>query len=251
MTIFPNDQGRVSRVLLLGGTSEIGLAILAALDAPAGTEVILAGRDEQRLAAAGKELPYQVRTVHYDAVEVGRHQALADGIFAEGPLDLVISAAGVLIPQADLEGEVSRAAVMIETNFTGHVTTLLAIAARMRAQGRGTIVVLSSVAAVRPRRANFVYGAAKAGLDAFARGLADSLHGSGVRVVLIRPGFVTGRMTAGMPPAPLATTPEKVGAATAAALRGRKAAVWVPAPLAGLAFALRLIPRPAWRRVSR
>jgi len=82
MTIFPNDQGRVSRVLLLGGTSEIGLAILAALDAPAGTEVILAGRDEQRLAAAGKELPYQVRTVHYDAVEVGRHQALADGIFA-------------------------------------------------------------------------------------------------------------------------------------------------------------------------
>jgi len=143
MTIFPNDQGRVSRVLLLGGTSEIGLAILAALDAPAGTEVILAGRDEQRLAAAGKELPYQVRTVHYDAGQVGRHQALADGIFAEGPLDLVISAAGVLIPQADLERDVGRAAEMIETNFTGHVTTLLAIAARMRAQGRGTIVVLS------------------------------------------------------------------------------------------------------------
>ncbi len=70
-------------------------------------------------------------------------------------------------------------------------------------------------------------------------------------MVLIRPGFVTGRMTAGMPPAPLATTAEKVGAATAAALRGRKAAVWVPAPLAGLAFALRLIPRPAWRHVSK
>jgi decaprenylphospho-beta-D-erythro-pentofuranosid-2-ulose 2-reductase len=96
-----------------------------------------------------------------------------------------------------------------------------------------------------------VYGAAKAGLDAFARGLADSLHGSGVRVVLVRPGFVTGRMTAGMQPAPLATTPAKVGAATAAALRGGKDAVWIPAPLAGLAVALRLVPRPAWRRVSR
>ena len=140
---------------------------------------------------------------------------------------------------------------MIGTNFTGHVTALLAIAAQMRTQRFGTIVVLSSVAAVRPRKANFVYGAAKAGLDAFARGLADSLHGSGVRVVLIRPGFVTGRMTAGLQPAPLATTPAKVGAATAAALREGKSAVWIPAPLAGLSVALRLVPRPAWRRVSR
>ena len=251
MTLSPNEPGRVSRVLLLGGTSEIGLAILAALRLPPDAEVILAGRDEQRLAAAGKELSRDVRTARYDAVQVGSHQAFVDGIFAEGPVDLVISAAGVLVPQADLERDIGRAAAMIETNFTGHVTTLLAVAARMRAQGRGTIVVLSSVAAVRPRKANPVYGAAKAGLDAFARGLTDVLHGSGVRVLLVRPGFVIGRMTAGMPPAPLATTPEKVGAATAAALRGRKAAVWVPAPLAGLALAMRLIPRPAWRRISR
>ena len=236
--------------MLLGGTSEIGLAILAALGAPAGAEVILAGRDEQRLAAAGKELPYQVRTLAYDAITTERHQAFVDAIFADGPLDMVISAAGILVPQADVERDVHRAAEMIETNFTGHVTSLLAIAARMRAQGQGTIVVLSSVAAVRPRKANFVYGAAKAGLDAFARGLTDSLHGTGVRVLLVRPGFVTGRMTAGMAPAPMATTPEQVGAATVAALRGRKSAVWIPAPLGGLAVALRLIPRPAWRRVS-
>jgi decaprenylphospho-beta-D-erythro-pentofuranosid-2-ulose 2-reductase len=251
MDIFPNGPGSAPRILLLGGTSEIGLAILAALRGPAGTEVILAGRDEARLAAAGKELPYQVRTVRYDAIETGDHQAFADAVFAEGPLDMVISAAGVLIPQEDVERDVRRAAEMIETNFTGHVTSLLAIAARMRAQGRGTIVVLSSVAAVRPRKANFVYGAAKSGLDAFARGLTDSLHGTGVRVLLVRPGFVTGRMTAGMAPAPMATTPEQVGAATAAALRGRRAAVWIPAPLGGLALALRLVPRSAWRRVSR
>jgi len=251
MTFLPNEPAYVPRVMLLGGTSEIGLAILAALDAPAATEVILAGRDEQRLEAAGKELPYQVRSVPYDAVEVGRHQAFVDAVFAEGPLDLVISAAGILVPQAEVERDVSRAAAMIETNFTGHVTTLLAVAARMRARGQGTIVVLSSIAAVRPRKANFVYGAAKTGLDAFARGLTDSLYGTGVRVLLVRPGFVTGRLTAGMPPAPMATTPEQVGKATVAALRGRKSAVWIPAPLGGLALALRLIPRSAWRRVSR
>ena len=251
MTIFPNGPGSEPRILLLGGTSEIGVAILAALDAPKGAQVILAGRDEQRLAAAGKELPAQVKTMAYDAMDTGGHQAFADAVFADGPLDLVISAAGVLIPQDEVEHDVTRAADMVETNFTGHVTSLLAIASRMRAQGRGTIVVLSSVAAVRPRKANFVYGSAKAGLDAFARGLADSLHGTGVQVVLVRPGFVTGRMTAGMSPAPMSSTPARVGAATAAALRGGKASVWIPAPLAGLALALRLVPRPLWRRVSR
>jgi decaprenylphospho-beta-D-erythro-pentofuranosid-2-ulose 2-reductase len=251
MSYIQNEPGRVRRVLLFGGTSEIGLAILAALGLPADAEIILAGRDEQRLAAAGKELGRPVRTVRYDAVQTGGHQALVDGIFDEGPVDLVISAAGILVHQPDAERDIRRAAAMIETNFTGHVTTLLAVAARMRAQGAGTIVVLSSIAAVRPRKANPVYGASKAGLDAFARGLTDLLHGTGVRVLLVRPGFVIGRMTEGMPPAPLATTPDKVGAATAAALRGRRAAVWVPAPLAGLALGLRLIPRPAWRRIAR
>ncbi len=261
MSIFPNGVGSPPRVLLLGGTSEIGLAILASLGLPAGAEVILAGRDEQRLAAAGKELATkelaaQIQTMAYDATDTAGHQAFADAVFAGGRLDMVISAAGVLIGQDDAERDVRLAAEMVETNFTGHVTSLLAIAARMRTQAhagphRGTIVVLSSVAAVRPRKANFVYGAAKAGLDAFARGLADSLHGTGVRVVLVRPGFVIGRMTQGMSPAPMSSTPAQVGAATAAALRGGKAAVWIPAPLAGLAVALRLVPRPLWRRVSR
>jgi len=251
MNFLQNEPGFVPRVLLLGGTSEIGLAILAALGLPADAEVILAGRDEQRLAAAGKDLPSQVRTVPYDATRPEGHQAFVDGVFADGHVDLVISAAGVLVPQAGLERDVRQAAAMIETNFTGHVSTLLAVAERMRAQGRGTIVVLSSVAAVRPRKANPVYGSAKAGLDAFARGLADRLHGTGVRVLLVRPGFVTGRMTAGMPPAPLATTPEAVGRATAAALRRGQATVWVPRSLAGLAYGLKLIPRPLWRRISR
>ena len=212
----------VNRVLLLGGTSEIGLEIVAALGLPARAEVLLAGRDEQRLAAAGKALLAgqggQVRTLHYDATALDTHQAVIDAAFAAGDVDLVISAAGVLIPQDALDSDPVRAGQLVETNFTGHVTTLLAAAARMRGQGHGTIVVLSSVAAIRPRKANFVYGSAKAGLDSFARGLADALHGSGVGVLLVRPGFVIGRMTEGMPPAPLSSTPAAVGAAVARAL---------------------------------
>jgi decaprenylphospho-beta-D-erythro-pentofuranosid-2-ulose 2-reductase len=243
--------GRPQRVLLLGGTSEIGLAVVEALGLVPESEVILAGRDEQRLIAAGKALNCQVSTVPFDATDTTGHQALIDHLFTQGSLDIVISAAGVLIPQEECETDVRQAAAMVETNFTGHVSTLLAVAAHMRAQGRGTIVVLSSVAALRPRKANFVYGSAKAGQDAFVRGLADSLHGSGVRVLLVRPGFVTGRMTAGMRPQPMATTPEAVGTATALALRSGRNTIWVPAKLAVLATALQYIPRPLWRRISR
>jgi len=246
-----NGSARLSRVLLLGGTSEIGLAILSALKLEPGTEVILAGRDAQRLEAAGKTLNRPVTVARYDALDTGTHQAFADEICAGGVPDLLIAATGVLIPEEQAERDVRLAATMIDTNFTGHVTALLAFGSRMRERGSGTIVVLSSVAAVRPRKFNAVYGATKAALDAFARGYADALHGSGVRLLLVRPGFVTGRMTAGMAPAPLATTPEAVGAAVAAALRGTKSVVWVPSSLAGLASAMRLVPRPMWRKLER
>ncbi|HEX5189321.1 MAG TPA: SDR family NAD(P)-dependent oxidoreductase [Streptosporangiaceae bacterium] len=246
-----DNLGRPGRVLLLGGTSEIGLAIVSALRGPAGTEVLLAGRDEQRMAAAGKELPYRCSTIPFDALEVASHDAVIGRAFADGPIDLVIAATGVLTPQADVDTDPVLAARMIEVNFTSHVTTLLAAASRMRRQRHGTIVVLSSVAAIRPRKANYVYGAAKAGLDAFARGLTDALAGTGVRVVLVRPGFVTGRMTAGLSPAPLASSPDRVGAAVAAALDGRAGLVWVPRSLAAAAVALRMVPRPVWRKMRR
>jgi decaprenylphospho-beta-D-erythro-pentofuranosid-2-ulose 2-reductase len=249
-----DTQGRPARILLLGGTSEIGLAILAALPAPPGTEVLLAGRDPGRLDAAGqalKELSYQVETLPFDATAIDSHAALIEAAFSGGDIDIVIAATGILVPQETLEQQPAQAGLLIETNLTGHVTTLLAAAARLRAQGSGVIVILSSVAAVRPRKANLVYGAAKAGLDAFGRGLADSLHGSGVRVLLVRPGFVTGRMTQGMAPAPLASTPGQVGAAVAAALARGDSTVWVPRKLAAAAVALRLVPRPAWRRLRR
>ena len=108
----------------------------------------------------------------------------------------MIAASGILTPQEQVDADPMLGARMIEVNYTSHVTTLTQTATRMRAQRHGTIVVLSSIAAIRPRKANYVYGSAKAGLDAFARGLTDALAGTGVRVLLVRPGFVIGRMTA-------------------------------------------------------
>ena len=262
MTSMRSDDTNPARVLLLGGTSEIGLAILSALKLPAGTEVILAGRDPQRLESAAKALSPAVAGAHFsvapfDALNIASHQAFTDEVCAAGVPDLVIAATGMLVPQQVLARDVPQAATMITTNFTSHVTTLLAFAERMRERGRGTVVVLSSVAAIRPRKFNVVYGATKVALDAFARGLADDLHGSGVDVLLVRPGFVAGRMTEGMDPAPMATTPAGVGAAVASALdpatlqARRHGVIWVPPPLVGLAAVLRMIPRPIWRKLER
>jgi len=244
-------MAKPAKVLLIGGTSEIGQAILAALDLGPDAEVVLAGRDAERMRAAATGLRARITTVSYDATDPAAQQDLPATAFAAGPPDLVISAAGILTPQEKLDVDPRQAAVLIDTNFTSHVTVLLETAARLRQAGRGTIVVLSSVAAVRPRKANFVYGAAKAGLDAFARGLADSLHGTGVRVLLVRPGFVTGRMTEGMAPGPLASTPAQVGAGVAAALAANAQSVWIPRSVGMLAVAMRLMPRPLWRRLRR
>jgi decaprenylphospho-beta-D-erythro-pentofuranosid-2-ulose 2-reductase len=248
-----NDAlGRPSRILLLGGASEIGLAIVAALPLAPDTHLILAGRNLAQMEERAATLPCTVTTTAYDATALETHRDFADTVFADADIDLVISAAGVLIPQSELDRDPQRAGELVQTNFTGHVTTLLAVTRHLRNQGHGTLVVLSSIAAVRPRRANFVYGASKAGLDAFAQGLADSLHGSGVRLLLVRPGFVTGRMTQGMPPTPLSTTPDRVAAAVATALTTTTAtAVWVPRALAPIALLMRLTPRVLWRRVKR
>jgi NAD(P)-dependent dehydrogenase (short-subunit alcohol dehydrogenase family) len=139
----------------------------------------------------------------------------------------------------------------VHTDYVAHVQVLTELAQVMRAQGHGTIVVFSSVAGARVRRANYVYGSSKAGLDGFASGLADALHGSGVRLVLVRPGFVIGRMTEGMTPAPFSSTPDQVADATVAALRNGRDEVWVPRVLRPAFALLKHAPRALWRRMPR
>jgi short-subunit dehydrogenase len=104
---------------------------------------------------------------------------------------------------------------------------------------------------VRVRRANYVYGSTKAALDGFASGLADALHGSGAALLLVRPGFVIGRMTAGMDPAPFSSTPQQVADAVLEALRRDRGEVWVPPVLRYVFAGLRVLPRPLWRRLPR
>lgn len=246
--------GSVQSVLVLGGASEIALTTVRKLAASRARTVVLAGRDVPRMQAAAQSLrdagAQQVDVMPFDALRSDEHQRFVDEVWARhGDIDLVLLAFGVLGDQERDETDATSALTVIDVNFRGAVSVGIPLAQKLRAQGHGTIVVLSSVAGERVRRANFVYGASKAALDAFYQGLADSLVGTGVHVLVVRPGFVHTRMTAGRPVAPFATTPEKVADDIVRALGRNAVTIWSPGMLRPVMSAVRHLPRPVFRRM--
>jgi decaprenylphospho-beta-D-erythro-pentofuranosid-2-ulose 2-reductase len=244
--------GRVQSVLLVGGSSEIGLAIVSGLPRTASSVVCLVGPDRPDMERAAEALRTKgvsrVEIVDFDACDPGDQTAVVDAAFADEP-DVVIIATGYLGDQATAERDPAVAAKTVDINFRGLVPVVIGSAQRLRAQGHGTLVVMSTVAAERPRLANYVYGAAKAGLDALTRGLTASLAGSGVNVVIVRPGFVKTRMTMHLKPAPFATTPDKVAEAVAAAIPRGSRIIWVPGVLRWVMLVLRHLPESLFRRL--
>ncbi|WP_326721086.1 decaprenylphospho-beta-D-erythro-pentofuranosid-2-ulose 2-reductase [Streptomyces sp. NBC_00243] len=239
-------------LLILGGTSEIALATARRLITRRTRTVWLAGRPSPALERAAEHLRglgADARTVAFDALDPESHETLLGKAFAEGDIDMVLLAFGVLGDQARDEQDPVSAVRVAQTNYTGAVSAGLVCARALQAQGHGSLVVLSSVAGERARRSNFIYGSSKAGLDAFAQGLGDALHGTGVHVMVVRPGFVVTKMTAGLAQAPLATTPEAVATAIETGLRRRSETVWVPGALRLAMSALRHVPRPVFRRL--
>jgi short-subunit dehydrogenase len=248
------DDTGAPTVLIFGGRSEIGTELAQRL-AP-GATVVLAARGADRLgeqiAAVRAAGAAAVSTREFDADDLDSHGPLVTSIIADhGPIDTAVLAFGILGDQARAETDAAHALAVVHTDYVAQVSLLTHLAVAMRRAGQGTLVVFSSVAGVRVRRANYVYGSAKAGLDGFASGLADALHGTGVRLLIVRPGFVIGRMTRGMTPAPLSSTPAQVAAATARALTKRRRTVWVPWALQPMFFCLRLLPQFLWRRMPR
>lgn len=245
----------MSRVVaVFGGRSEIGVAVATRL--ASGSTVVLAARpgpmDEavEECRAAGAD---RVETVAFDADDIAAQSGIIAAIEERfGPIDIAVLAFGVLGDQAVAEHDPVAAAAILHTDFTAQAALLTVLATRMRTRGSGTLVAFSSVAGQRVRRANYVYGSAKAGLDGFASGLADALHGSGVHLVVARPGFVIGRMTAGMEPAPFSSTPGQVADAVVRRIRkGAGVELWIPWQLRVLFTVARYVPRALWRRMPR
>ena len=246
--------GRPQSVLVLGGASEIAQAIVAGLVPGRCRTVVLAGRPSERLEAAAEAARAAgadvVEKVTFDTTDLAGIPSVIDAVFEKfGDIDLVLAAAGALGDQSAMENDPVAAAELITTNFTGLAGSLLAAAVRMRVQGHGRLVVISSVAGERARKANFIYGSSKSGLDAFAQGLGDSLVGSGVAMTIVRPGFVVGRMTEGMDSAPFSTTPRAVAEAVVKGIESGAEVVYAPPILRWVFAVMRHLPRAVWRRM--
>ncbi|GAA3769261.1 decaprenylphospho-beta-D-erythro-pentofuranosid-2-ulose 2-reductase [Streptomyces chiangmaiensis] len=239
-------------LLILGGTSEIALATARRLIARRARTVWLAGRPSPDLESAAeqlRELGADTRTVAFDALDPEAHESALGKVFAEGEIDVVILAFGVLGDQATDERDPMAAARVAQTNYTGAVSSGLVCARALQDQGHGALVVLSSVAGERARRSDFIYGSSKAGLDTFAQGLGDALYGTGVHVMVVRPASVRRRGTPARDAAPMATTPEEIAAAIELGLHRRSEVVWVPGALRLVMSALRHVPRTLFRRL--
>lgn len=245
--------GNPQSLLLLGGTSDIALAIAEKyLARRSGLRVVLAARDSvrrtgvvRRLESAGAE----VSAIDFDAADTASHPAVIENAFAEGDIDVTVVAFG-LLGEAERAWQDHGSAVELATvNYTAPVSVGVCLASRLRSQGHGAVIALSSVAGERVRRSNFVYGSTKAGFDGFFSGLGEALRPYGVLVTVVRPGFVKTKMTEGMDAAPLSVTAGQVAEIAVDAVRAGKELVWAPPQFRWVMSALRHVPRPLFRKL--
>jgi decaprenylphospho-beta-D-erythro-pentofuranosid-2-ulose 2-reductase len=246
-----NAVGAPQSLLLLGGTSDIALAIAHRYAHP-GLRVVLAARPSERRTAAAaeiKSLGCEVTEVDLDARDHESHATTIEMAFAGGDIDIAVIAFGLLGDPEQAWQDPDHALELAEVNYTAPVHLGVLLGKRMQAQAHGWIVALSSVAGERVRRSNFVYGSTKAGFDGFFLGLGEALRNYGVRVLVVRPGFVKSKMTAHLTEVPLSVTPDQVAEAIVDGINSKRELVWVPGPLRVVMSGLRHVPRPLFRKL--
>src|SRR6202048_66783 len=250
-------MGNPQTVLLLGGTSEIGLAICARYLQNAHARILLAampddpGRDDAvaQMKAAGAR---SVELIDFEATDTDSHPKMINAAFAGGDrrdIDVAIVAFGLLGDAEELWQNQRKAVQIAEINYTAAVSVGVLLGEKMRAQGFGQIIAMSTVAGERVRRSNFVYGSTKAGLDGFYLGLSEALREYGVRVLVIRPGQVRTRMSAHIKDAPLTVDKEYVANLAVTASAKGKELVWAPGAFRYVMMVLRHIPRQIFRKL--
>ncbi len=249
-----NAVGVPQSVLVLGGSSEIGLAITAEYLSQGASRVVLATVPDDPAAAAAVEKmkaagATTVEQIDFDALDTDSHSTVIDKAFAGGDIDVAIVAFGIQGDDEQAWQDHKLAVLEAKINYTAAVSVGVLLGEKLRAQGHGQIIAMSSVAGERVRRSNFVYGSTKAGLDGFYLGLGEALRPFGSRVLVVRPGQVRTRLSAHVKDAPLTVEKEVVAQMAVAAAAKGKEIVWVPGPFRFIMMVLRHIPRPVFRKL--
>ena len=250
-----NGVGVAQNIVLFGGTSEIGQAILKRVVKPGVSRVVLVSRNldqaESSTTSLADRFPeVDFHHVRFDASDAASMQDVVQAVTDEiGDIDVAIVSQGLLNEGVDYYANPSGLIEMANVNFTATMTLLYSLATQLKSQGYGKIVLLSSVAGERVRKGNPAYGATKAGIDGFALALDHELVGSGASLLVVRPGFVSTKMTAGMKKAPFSTDADSVAAIVEKGIATDKKVVWAPGVLRWMFLILKNVPLPVWRRL--
>jgi decaprenylphospho-beta-D-erythro-pentofuranosid-2-ulose 2-reductase len=244
----------MQRVLIVGATSAIAEAT-ARLCAARGDALFLAGRDETRLQAIAADLKVrgasQVATGGFDALAHDQVVPLLEAATQQlGGLDAALIAHGTLSDQVACQQSIERLREEYEINALSFMALCTELANQFEAQGHGVIAVISSVAGDRGRQSNYVYGSAKAAVTAFTSGLRQRLYSKNVRVVTIKPGFVSTPMTAAFKKGALWATPAKVAADILRAMNGGSAVIYTPWFWRPIMWIIRSVPETIFRRLK-
>lgn len=252
--------GRIERALVTGASSGIGAAFARQL-AQRGVHLVVVARRVQRLQALADGLAadhgIDVEVLAADLAEPAARARVEERLQQDSsPVDLLVNAAGL--------GGYGRLATqdpallqrMVEVDVTALLQLTRAAVPGMLARERGGIINVGSTAGERPGPHAAVYGASKAFVNRVTEALHEEVRGSGVRVLLLAPGFTATEFqhvagtAADAVPAGLAADPEEVVAAGLAAFAAGQA-VCVPRWAdRALLHAARLLPRSAVRRCS-
>jgi short-subunit dehydrogenase len=242
------------RILILGGTSAIAVAVARELLAP-DAHFFLVARSADKLDAVRKDLltrgaaAVTARVLDLDNT-AAHQQMLSDALQALGSIDLALIAHGVLGDQDEAQSNYPAAEAILHTNFISAVSLITWLANYFETAHRGTLAVISSVAGDRGRKSNYVYGASKAALNVFLDGVRNRIDRAGVLVLTIRPGFVATPMTAHLPQGPLFASPAQVAKGIVKAIGARKDVVYVPGFWRPIMFVIRSVPEFVFKKLN-
>jgi decaprenylphospho-beta-D-erythro-pentofuranosid-2-ulose 2-reductase len=245
-----NALGEMQRILVLGGKSDIACAVLTHLPLSKDAEIILCGRNMSEFKIPDGLKGFQIECIDIDFTNIDDSKKSIENVFLEGDIDLAIIAYATLGVEV-LQLTSDQYADVLHTNFYSQALVLNQINTRMILQAHGQILQISSVAGIRPRKVNFVYGVSKFGVDFIAQGLQKVNSKKNVFITILRPGFVYTKMTNDFIPAPFALDAAAVAKIAAYGLSRKKRIIYAPRFLFFVMLVLRILPEKIFRLVDR
>ena len=189
------------RIVIIGATSAIAEHCVRLWAQEQPLDLTLVGRDTNRIERVAADLTARspgsdIHVTQVDFLDVAAIQAAVDEIAKPHAIDIVLIAHGSLPEQDACQNDLKACREALEINGISPMLFAEAFAKHMAKADSGTLVLVGSVAGDRGRKSNYVYGAAKGLVTRYAQGLQHRFAGTGVKVVLVKPGPTDTPMTA-------------------------------------------------------